>query len=44
VVTYAIAVRTVLPKVFTGTAERDSLVETVTALRSVVEGAPRATR
>jgi ribosome-associated toxin RatA of RatAB toxin-antitoxin module len=44
VVTYGIAVRTVLPKLFTGAAERDSLVETVTALRRVVEGGPRATR
>jgi ribosome-associated toxin RatA of RatAB toxin-antitoxin module len=36
-VTYAIAVRTVLPAFITGGAERDSLVETVTALRKLVE-------
>ncbi|HEV8583509.1 MAG TPA: SRPBCC family protein [Methylomirabilota bacterium] len=36
-VTYAIAVRTLLPAFVTGGAERDSLVETVTALRKLVE-------
>ena len=36
-VTYAIAVRTMLPPVVTGGAERDSLAETVTALRKLVE-------
>jgi ribosome-associated toxin RatA of RatAB toxin-antitoxin module len=36
-VTYAIAVRTVLPKFLTVGAERDSLTETVTALRKLVE-------
>jgi ribosome-associated toxin RatA of RatAB toxin-antitoxin module len=42
-VTYAIAVRTVLPAFVTGRSERDSLVETVAALRKLVEegvGAP----
>jgi ribosome-associated toxin RatA of RatAB toxin-antitoxin module len=37
VVTYAIAVRTMLPAFLTGGAERDSLVDTVTALRKLVE-------
>jgi len=36
-VTYAIAVRTVLPTFMTGSSERDSLVETIVALRRVVE-------
>ena len=36
-VTYAIAVRTMLPAFVTGGAERASLVETVTALRKLVE-------
>jgi ribosome-associated toxin RatA of RatAB toxin-antitoxin module len=36
-VTYAIAVRTVLPAFVTGGAERDSLVETIVAMRKVVE-------
>ena len=36
-VTYAIAVRTLLPAFATGGAERDSLVETVAALRKLVE-------
>lgn len=36
-VTYAIAVRTKLPEFITAGAERDSLVETVTALRKLVE-------
>lgn len=36
-VTYAIAVRTMLPAFLTGGAERASLVETVTALRKLVE-------
>ena len=40
IVTYAIAVRTMLPAFVTSGAERDSLVETVTALRKLVE-APR---
>lgn len=39
VVTYAIAVRTMLPAFVTGGAERDSLAETVTALRKLVEPA-----
>jgi len=39
-VTYAIAVRTMLPAVVTGGAESASLTETVTALRKLVE-APR---
>jgi ribosome-associated toxin RatA of RatAB toxin-antitoxin module len=42
-VTYAIAVRTVLPAFVTLGAERDSLLETVTSLRKLVEeggGAP----
>jgi ribosome-associated toxin RatA of RatAB toxin-antitoxin module len=39
VVTYAIAVRTVLPAFVTGGAERASLIETVTALRKLVEPA-----
>ena len=45
-VTYAIAVRTVLPSFVTGGAERDSLVETIVAMRKVVEessGAPPRT-
>ena len=37
VVIYAIAVRTKLPGFLTGDAERDSLVDTVTALRKLVE-------
>jgi ribosome-associated toxin RatA of RatAB toxin-antitoxin module len=37
VVTYAIAVRTMLPAFVAGGAERDSLAETVSALRKVVE-------
>jgi ribosome-associated toxin RatA of RatAB toxin-antitoxin module len=37
-VTYAIAVRTVLPSFMTGGAERDSVGDTITALRAVVEG------
>ncbi|HEX2440634.1 MAG TPA: SRPBCC family protein [Methylomirabilota bacterium] len=36
-VTYAIAVRTVLPGFMTGSSERDSLVETIVGLRRVVE-------
>jgi ribosome-associated toxin RatA of RatAB toxin-antitoxin module len=36
-VTYAIAVRTVLPAFVTGGAERESLVETIVAMRKVVE-------
>jgi ribosome-associated toxin RatA of RatAB toxin-antitoxin module len=36
-VTYAIAVRTVLPSFMTGSSERDSLVETIVGLRRVVE-------
>jgi ribosome-associated toxin RatA of RatAB toxin-antitoxin module len=36
-VTYAIAVRTMLPAFVTGGAERTSLVQTVTALRKLVE-------
>jgi ribosome-associated toxin RatA of RatAB toxin-antitoxin module len=36
-VTYAIAVRTVLPAFVTGGAERDSLVETIVAMRRVAE-------
>jgi hypothetical protein len=43
-VTYAIAVRTVLPAFVTLGAERDSLLETVTSLRKLVEeggGAPK---
>jgi ribosome-associated toxin RatA of RatAB toxin-antitoxin module len=36
-VTYAIAVRTMLPAFVTGGAERDSLIDTVTALRKLVE-------
>jgi hypothetical protein len=36
-VTYAIAVRTMLPAFVTGGAEAASLVETVTALRRLVE-------
>jgi len=37
VVTYAIAVRTLLPAFLTGAAERASLTETVMALRKLVE-------
>jgi ribosome-associated toxin RatA of RatAB toxin-antitoxin module len=37
IVTYAIAVRTLLPAFLTGGAERESLVETVTKLRTLVE-------
>ena len=40
-VTYAIAVRTVLPGFMTGGAERDSVADTITALRAVVEGDKR---
>ena len=36
-VTYAIAVRTVLPAFVTGRSERDSLVETMTAMRKLAE-------
>jgi ribosome-associated toxin RatA of RatAB toxin-antitoxin module len=36
-VTYAIAVRTVLPSFVTGGAERESLVETITAMRKLAE-------
>ncbi|HXD96979.1 MAG TPA: SRPBCC family protein [Candidatus Acidoferrum sp.] len=36
-VTYAIAVRTVLPGFLTGSSERESLVETMTAMRKLVE-------
>ena len=36
-VTYAIAVRTRLPSFLTGSAERESLVETMTSLRKLVE-------
>jgi ribosome-associated toxin RatA of RatAB toxin-antitoxin module len=36
-VTYAIAVRTVLPAFVTGGAERESLVQTIVAMRKVVE-------
>jgi ribosome-associated toxin RatA of RatAB toxin-antitoxin module len=36
-VTYAIAVKTRLPTILTGGAERDSLVSTITALRSLAE-------
>jgi ribosome-associated toxin RatA of RatAB toxin-antitoxin module len=39
-VTYAIAVRTMLPAWVTGGAERASLIETVTALRKLVEARP----
>lgn len=39
-VTYAIAVRTMLPGFITGGAEAASLVETVTALRKLVERPP----
>jgi ribosome-associated toxin RatA of RatAB toxin-antitoxin module len=38
-VTYAIAVRTLMPSFVTGGAERDSLVQTITALRKLVEQA-----
>jgi ribosome-associated toxin RatA of RatAB toxin-antitoxin module len=41
-VTYAIAVRTVLPSFVTGAAERDSLVQTITAMRKLVEEENRA--
>jgi ribosome-associated toxin RatA of RatAB toxin-antitoxin module len=37
-VTYALAVRTMLPTFITRSAERDSLTETVVALRKLVEG------
>jgi len=37
-VTYAIAVRTVFPSFMTGSSERDSLTETITGLRKLVEG------
>jgi ABC-type transport system involved in cytochrome c biogenesis permease subunit len=43
-VTYAIAVRTMLPAFVTLGAERDNLVETLTSLRKLVEeggGAPK---
>ena len=40
VVVYAIAVRTMLPTFVTGDAERESLTETVTALRKLVEPHP----
>jgi ribosome-associated toxin RatA of RatAB toxin-antitoxin module len=43
-VTYAIAVRTVLPNFVTGAAERDSLTETVTAMRKLVEDGGGAAR
>lgn len=36
-VTYAIAVRTLLPEFVTGSSERDSLTETVSAMRKLVE-------
>jgi len=39
-VTYAIAIRTMLPAFLTGNAERASLVETVTGLRKLVEPQP----
>jgi ribosome-associated toxin RatA of RatAB toxin-antitoxin module len=43
-VTYAIAVRTVLPGFVTRGSERDSLTQTVTALRKLVEEGAGATR
>ncbi len=43
-VTYAIAVRTVLPVFLTGGAERESLVETMTAMRKLVEEGNGAAR
>jgi ribosome-associated toxin RatA of RatAB toxin-antitoxin module len=43
-VTYAIAVRTLLPAFVTMGAERDSLLETVTALRKLVEEGAAAQR
>ncbi|HEX9820343.1 MAG TPA: SRPBCC family protein [Methylomirabilota bacterium] len=39
-VTYAIAVRTILPGFVTRGSEQDSLTETVTSLRRLVEGTP----
>jgi hypothetical protein len=36
-VTYALAVRTLLPAFFTRSAERDSLVETITGVRRLAE-------
>jgi ribosome-associated toxin RatA of RatAB toxin-antitoxin module len=43
-VTYAIAVRTLLPAFVTTSAERDSLVETIIALRKLVEERDGAAR
>lgn len=43
-VTYAIAVRTMLPSFVTNRAERESLAETVTALRKLVEEGEDAAR
>jgi ribosome-associated toxin RatA of RatAB toxin-antitoxin module len=43
-VTYAIAVRTLLPAFVTTSAERDSLVETIAALRKLVEEGDGAAR
>lgn len=43
-VTYAIAVRTLLPAFVTRGAEQDSLIETVTAMRKLVEEGDRAGR
>jgi carbon monoxide dehydrogenase subunit G len=37
VVTYAIAVRTIFPGIFTAGSERQSIVDTITALRKLVE-------
>jgi ribosome-associated toxin RatA of RatAB toxin-antitoxin module len=43
-VTYAIAVRTVLPGFVTGSSERDSLVETMTSMRKLAEESATAPR
>ena len=43
-VTYAIAVRTALPAFVTGSSERDSLVETMTAMRKLAEESAAAPR
>jgi ribosome-associated toxin RatA of RatAB toxin-antitoxin module len=43
-VSYAIAVRTMLPALFTQRAERDSLTETITAMRKLAEEGGGAAR
>jgi hypothetical protein len=41
-VTYAIAVRTLLPGFMTGGAEQESLIETITGMRKLAEGTVKA--